>query len=184
MSWPWTPFLLSVVFFSLTTKLCTKVNKIICKSQAHLSSRGLIYELLEYIKYVDYLIQNRKEPWSLTPVSFKRYRKVVLNNCTKGVKEMYTARKQQCPNRSPKGLSLTTKDSKLTANLGKNVTFLVHLDEVRTYPGRTQEHMKWKSVLLSLHRTETSGWMMFCMQSCDRAFWWNNYSRSSLATWA
>uniref|UniRef100_A0A8C6TN56 Sortilin related VPS10 domain containing receptor 3 n=1 Tax=Neogobius melanostomus TaxID=47308 RepID=A0A8C6TN56_9GOBI len=41
------------------------------------------------------------------------YRKVVLNNCTKGVKEMYTARKQQCPNRSPKGLQLTTKDGKL-----------------------------------------------------------------------
>uniref|UniRef100_A0A4W6CS98 Sortilin related VPS10 domain containing receptor 3 n=1 Tax=Lates calcarifer TaxID=8187 RepID=A0A4W6CS98_LATCA len=57
------------------------------------------------------------------------YRKVVLNNCTKGVKEMYTARKQQCPNRPPKGLVLTTKDGKLTANLGSNVTFLVHLDE-------------------------------------------------------
>uniref|UniRef100_A0A665W0T3 PKD domain-containing protein n=1 Tax=Echeneis naucrates TaxID=173247 RepID=A0A665W0T3_ECHNA len=57
------------------------------------------------------------------------YRKVVLNNCTKGVKEMYTARKQQCPNRPPKGLLLTTKDGKLTANLGSNVTFLVHLDE-------------------------------------------------------
>uniref|UniRef100_A0A3P8SY57 PKD domain-containing protein n=1 Tax=Amphiprion percula TaxID=161767 RepID=A0A3P8SY57_AMPPE len=57
------------------------------------------------------------------------YRKVVLNNCTKGVKEMYTARKQQCPNRPPKGLLLTTKDGKLTANLGNNVTFLVHLDE-------------------------------------------------------
>ncbi|XP_044046620.1 VPS10 domain-containing receptor SorCS3 isoform X2 [Siniperca chuatsi] len=57
------------------------------------------------------------------------YRKVVLNNCTKGVKEMYTARKQQCPNRPPKGLLLTTKDGKLTAKLGSNVTFLVHLDE-------------------------------------------------------
>uniref|UniRef100_G3PV98 PKD domain-containing protein n=1 Tax=Gasterosteus aculeatus aculeatus TaxID=481459 RepID=G3PV98_GASAC len=57
------------------------------------------------------------------------YRKVVLNNCTKGVKEMYTARKQQCPNRPPKGLMLTIKDGKLTANLGSNVTFFVHLDE-------------------------------------------------------
>lgn len=61
-----------------------------------------------------------------------RYRKVVLNNCTKGVKEMYTARKQQCPNRPPKGLTLSTKNGKLTANLGSNVTFLVHLDEVST----------------------------------------------------
>ncbi|XP_055363820.1 VPS10 domain-containing receptor SorCS3 isoform X5 [Betta splendens] len=57
------------------------------------------------------------------------YRKVVMNNCTKGVKEMYTARKQQCPNRPPKGLLLTTKDSKLSVNMGTNVTFLVHLDE-------------------------------------------------------
>ncbi|TWW59419.1 VPS10 domain-containing receptor, partial [Takifugu flavidus] len=57
------------------------------------------------------------------------YRKVVLNNCTKGVKEMYTAIKEQCPIRPPKGLLLTTKDGKLTANLGSNVTFLVHLDE-------------------------------------------------------
>ncbi|XP_061628113.1 VPS10 domain-containing receptor SorCS3 [Phyllopteryx taeniolatus] len=57
------------------------------------------------------------------------YRKVVLNNCTKGVKEMYTAQKQQCPKKPPKGLLLTTKDGKLAANLGTNVTFLVHLDE-------------------------------------------------------
>ncbi|XP_061763847.1 VPS10 domain-containing receptor SorCS3 [Nerophis ophidion] len=57
------------------------------------------------------------------------YRKVVLNNCTKGVKELYTARKQQCPKKSPKGLLLTTKDDRLAANLGTNVTFLVHLDE-------------------------------------------------------
>uniref|UniRef100_A0AAX7UR93 PKD domain-containing protein n=1 Tax=Astatotilapia calliptera TaxID=8154 RepID=A0AAX7UR93_ASTCA len=58
------------------------------------------------------------------------YRKVVLNNCTKGVKELYTPRKQQCPNRPPKGLLLTTKDGKLTASLGSNVTFMVHLDEL------------------------------------------------------
>ncbi|XP_051561251.1 VPS10 domain-containing receptor SorCS3-like [Myxocyprinus asiaticus] len=57
------------------------------------------------------------------------YRKVVANNCTKGVKEMYTARKQQCPNRPPRGLVLTTHDEKLTANLGSNVTFLVRLEE-------------------------------------------------------
>ncbi|CAL8333665.1 unnamed protein product [Lota lota] len=57
------------------------------------------------------------------------YRKVVSNNCTKGVKEMYTARRQQCPSRPPRGLSLTTKDDKLTAHLGTNVSFQVHLDE-------------------------------------------------------
>ncbi|XP_051559211.1 VPS10 domain-containing receptor SorCS3 [Myxocyprinus asiaticus] len=57
------------------------------------------------------------------------YRKVAANNCTKGVKEMYTARKQQCPNRPPRGLVLMTRDDKLTAKLGSNVTFLVRLEE-------------------------------------------------------
>ncbi|KAK3530442.1 hypothetical protein QTP86_024357, partial [Hemibagrus guttatus] len=59
------------------------------------------------------------------------YRKVAANNCTKGVKEMYTARKQQCPNRPPRGLHLTTLDSTLKANMGSNVTFIVQLEEVR-----------------------------------------------------
>ncbi|XP_056136544.1 VPS10 domain-containing receptor SorCS3 [Lampris incognitus] len=57
------------------------------------------------------------------------YRKVVSNNCTKGVKEIYAARKQQCPNRPPKGLALTSRNGKLIANLGTNVSFLVNLDE-------------------------------------------------------
>uniref|UniRef100_A0A8C1UGC8 PKD domain-containing protein n=1 Tax=Cyprinus carpio TaxID=7962 RepID=A0A8C1UGC8_CYPCA len=57
------------------------------------------------------------------------YRKVVANNCTKGVKELYTARKQQCPYRPPRGLVLSTGDNKFTANMGSNVTFLVRLEE-------------------------------------------------------
>lgn len=67
-----------------------------------------------------------------------RYRKVVANNCTKGVKEMYSARKQQCPNRPPRGLVLTTRDDKLTANLGSNVTFLLRLEEVRSESEKLQ----------------------------------------------
>ncbi|XP_036383786.1 VPS10 domain-containing receptor SorCS1 isoform X1 [Megalops cyprinoides] len=57
------------------------------------------------------------------------YRKVVSNNCTGGVIEEYTARKQQCPNRAPRGLHLVTSEGKLTATLGSNVTFLVFLEE-------------------------------------------------------
>uniref|UniRef100_A0A8C7TW62 PKD domain-containing protein n=1 Tax=Oncorhynchus mykiss TaxID=8022 RepID=A0A8C7TW62_ONCMY len=53
------------------------------------------------------------------------YRKVVSNNCVKGVKDMYTPRKQMCPNRAPKGLSLSTREGKLTADLHTNITFLV-----------------------------------------------------------
>ncbi|MFT7807146.1 VPS10 domain-containing receptor SorCS1-like [Arapaima gigas] len=57
------------------------------------------------------------------------YRKVVSNNCTGGVIEEYTARKQSCPSRAPKGLHLVTSEGKLTAALGTNVTFLVFLEE-------------------------------------------------------
>lgn len=84
--------------------------------------------LFSLTKFSVKLVQHR----GIKYFSFPRYRKVVLNNCTKGVKELYTPRKQQCPNRPPKGLLLTTKDGKLTASLGSNVTFMVHLDEVRT----------------------------------------------------
>ncbi len=51
---------------------------------------------------------------------------------------MYMARKQQCPNRPPRGLVLTTRDDKLTANMGSNVTFLVRLDEVRSSRGSSE----------------------------------------------
>ncbi|XP_023654514.1 VPS10 domain-containing receptor SorCS1 [Paramormyrops kingsleyae] len=57
------------------------------------------------------------------------YRKVVSNNCTAGIIEEYTARKQRCPSRAPRGLHLITSEGKLTATLGTNVTFLVFLEE-------------------------------------------------------
>ncbi|XP_064171151.1 VPS10 domain-containing receptor SorCS1 isoform X1 [Anguilla rostrata] len=57
------------------------------------------------------------------------YRKVVSNNCTAGVMEEYTARKQPCPNRAPRGLHLVTSEGRLTATLGSNVTFLLFLEE-------------------------------------------------------
>ncbi|XP_006630890.2 VPS10 domain-containing receptor SorCS3 [Lepisosteus oculatus] len=57
------------------------------------------------------------------------YRKVVSNNCTAGVKELYTARRQQCPNRPPRGLHLVTSEGKLTATLSTNVTFLIFLED-------------------------------------------------------
>ncbi|KAG9337956.1 hypothetical protein JZ751_027293 [Albula glossodonta] len=57
------------------------------------------------------------------------YRKVVSNNCTNGVLEEYTARKQRCPSQAPRGLRLVTREGKLTATRGTNVTFLVFLEE-------------------------------------------------------
>ncbi|KAM9559063.1 VPS10 domain-containing receptor SorCS3-like isoform 2-T2 [Salvelinus alpinus] len=57
------------------------------------------------------------------------YRKVLSNNCKEGGKDVYSPRKQRCSPRPPRGLRLTTSHGDLTANLGSNVTFLVHLDD-------------------------------------------------------
>nr|XP_033797596.1 VPS10 domain-containing receptor SorCS3 isoform X2 [Geotrypetes seraphini] len=57
------------------------------------------------------------------------YRKIVTNNCTDGLREQYSAKPQQCLGKAPHGLQLTTSNSKLAADLGNNVTFLVHLEE-------------------------------------------------------
>ncbi|XP_051993220.1 VPS10 domain-containing receptor SorCS1-like [Xyrauchen texanus] len=57
------------------------------------------------------------------------YRKVVSNNCTGGVIEQYTARRQVCPSQAPHGLHLVTSEGKLIASLASNVTFLVFLEE-------------------------------------------------------
>ncbi|KAM9559064.1 VPS10 domain-containing receptor SorCS3-like isoform 3-T3 [Salvelinus alpinus] len=55
--------------------------------------------------------------------------KVLSNNCKEGGKDVYSPRKQRCSPRPPRGLRLTTSHGDLTANLGSNVTFLVHLDD-------------------------------------------------------
>nr|XP_060497042.1 VPS10 domain-containing receptor SorCS1 [Panthera onca] len=64
-------------------------------------------------------------------VSFSRfrYRKVVSNNCTDGVREQYTAKPQKCPGKAPRGLRIVTADGKLTAEQGHNVTLMVQLEE-------------------------------------------------------
>ncbi|XP_029466602.1 VPS10 domain-containing receptor SorCS3 [Rhinatrema bivittatum] len=57
------------------------------------------------------------------------YRKIVTNNCTDGLREQYSAKPQQCPGKAPHGLQLATGHGKLSAELGHNITFLVHLEE-------------------------------------------------------
>nr|XP_033799116.1 VPS10 domain-containing receptor SorCS1-like [Geotrypetes seraphini] len=57
------------------------------------------------------------------------YRKVVSNNCTDGVREQYTAKRQQCPGKAPRGLRIITSDGKLIAEQGHNVTFVLQLEE-------------------------------------------------------
>ncbi|TSK17889.1 VPS10 domain-containing receptor SorCS1 [Bagarius yarrelli] len=57
------------------------------------------------------------------------YRKVVSNNCTSGVVDLYMARRRPCPSQAPKGLHLVTSEGKFTATLGHNVTFLIFLEQ-------------------------------------------------------
>ncbi|XP_077460525.1 VPS10 domain-containing receptor SorCS1 isoform X2 [Stigmatopora argus] len=57
------------------------------------------------------------------------YRKVVSNNCTAGVMEEYTGKKQPCSTQAPKGLHLVTNGGTLSAQVGHNVTFLLFLEQ-------------------------------------------------------
>ncbi|KAL2102375.1 hypothetical protein ACEWY4_001543 [Coilia grayii] len=69
------------------------------------------------------------EPCDCTESDFECYRKVVSNNCTGGVVDLYTARRQPCPRQAPRGLHLVTSDATLTATVNSNVTFMVFLEE-------------------------------------------------------
>uniref|UniRef100_H3AHG6 Sortilin related VPS10 domain containing receptor 1 n=1 Tax=Latimeria chalumnae TaxID=7897 RepID=H3AHG6_LATCH len=57
------------------------------------------------------------------------YRKVGSNNCIAGVKEQYTPKLQMCPGKAPQGLRIVTSDGKLTAESGRNITFMAQLEE-------------------------------------------------------
>ncbi|XP_054654602.1 VPS10 domain-containing receptor SorCS3 isoform X2 [Dunckerocampus dactyliophorus] len=61
------------------------------------------------------------------------YRKVLSNNCKESGRNVYSPRRQACHPRPPRGLRLTTGSSsgggELSARVGSNVTFMVHLEE-------------------------------------------------------
>ncbi|XP_039995807.1 VPS10 domain-containing receptor SorCS1-like isoform X2 [Xiphias gladius] len=57
------------------------------------------------------------------------YRKALSNNCTEGTLLKYSPRRQKCPSQAPRGLQLFTSEGTLVATLGRNVTFLVFLEE-------------------------------------------------------
>uniref|UniRef100_A0A3B5ANI5 VPS10 domain-containing receptor SorCS1-like n=1 Tax=Stegastes partitus TaxID=144197 RepID=A0A3B5ANI5_9TELE len=57
------------------------------------------------------------------------YRRALSNNCTEGSLVKYSPRRQKCPSQAPRGLQLFTSEGTLVATLGKNVTFLVFLEE-------------------------------------------------------
>ncbi|XP_040905515.1 VPS10 domain-containing receptor SorCS1-like [Toxotes jaculatrix] len=57
------------------------------------------------------------------------YRRALSNNCTEGTLLKYSPRRQKCPSQAPRGLQLFTSEGTLVASLGRNVTFLVFLEE-------------------------------------------------------
>ncbi|XP_077586040.1 VPS10 domain-containing receptor SorCS3-like [Stigmatopora nigra] len=57
------------------------------------------------------------------------YRKVLANNCKEIGRNVYSPRRQNCRPRPPRGLRLTTGSGELSARLGTNVTFVVHLQD-------------------------------------------------------
>nr|XP_057914257.1 VPS10 domain-containing receptor SorCS3 [Doryrhamphus excisus] len=63
------------------------------------------------------------------------YRKVLSNNCKESGRNVYSPRRQACRPRPPRGLRLTTGGSsgggggELSARVGSNVTFMIHLEE-------------------------------------------------------
>lgn len=68
-----------------------------------------------------------------------RYRRALSNNCTEGASLRFSPRRQRCPSRAPRGLQLLTSEGMLVATLGRNVTFLVFLEEVLTSVLHTEQ---------------------------------------------
>ncbi|XP_067374517.1 VPS10 domain-containing receptor SorCS1-like isoform X2 [Channa argus] len=57
------------------------------------------------------------------------YRRPLSNNCSEGTLLKYSPKRQKCPRQVPRGLQLFTSEGTPVATLGKNVTFLVFLEE-------------------------------------------------------
>lgn len=60
----------------------------------------------------------------------RRYRRIVSNNCTDGLREKYMAKMEKCPGKAPRGLHILTSDGKLVMEQGHNATFLILMEEV------------------------------------------------------
>lgn len=73
---------------------------------------------------------HRTQATLLTMVCILRYRRIVSNNCTDGLREKYTAKAQMCPGKAPHGLHVATTDGRLVAEQGHNATFIILMEEV------------------------------------------------------
>lgn len=64
-----------------------------------------------------------------------RYRRIVSNNCTDGLRDKYSAKAQLCPGKAPRGLHVVTNDGRLVAEQGHNATFIILMEEVGAHLG-------------------------------------------------
>lgn len=80
---------------------------------------------------------HRTQATLLTMVCILRYRRIVSNNCTDGLREKYTAKAQMCPGKAPHGLHVATTDGRLVAEQGHNATFIILMEEVGAEPPGT-----------------------------------------------
>lgn len=76
-----------------------------------------------------------------------RYRRALSNNCTEGTLLKYSPRRQKCPSQAPRGLQLFTSEGTLVATLGRNVTFLVFLEEVLTSLKQSNSSVYYRVIL-------------------------------------
>ncbi|XP_047208528.1 VPS10 domain-containing receptor SorCS3-like [Girardinichthys multiradiatus] len=56
------------------------------------------------------------------------YRKVLSNNCKERGRNAYSPKRVACHPKAPQGLHLSTSHGELSATIGSNVTFMIHLD--------------------------------------------------------
>ncbi|XP_032409521.1 VPS10 domain-containing receptor SorCS3 isoform X1 [Xiphophorus hellerii] len=56
------------------------------------------------------------------------YRKVLSNNCKEEGRNVYLPKRVACQPKPPQGLHLSTSHGELSAAIGSNVTFMIHLD--------------------------------------------------------
>lgn len=101
------------------------------------SYRQLAFEKMHALLWANKTKQNKKKPFRPLPepnfLSFllPRYRRIVSNNCTDGLREKYKARMEKCPGKAPRGLHILTSDGKLVTEQGHNATFIILMEEVR-----------------------------------------------------
>lgn len=92
-----------------------------------------------------------------------RYRRALSNNCTEGVPLRFSPRRQKCPSRAPRGLQLLTSEGTLVATLGRNVTFLLFLEEVLTSVPHTEQQLHSSSFWLHAFLIRPSRILWTCL---------------------